>query len=872
MAAPVRWFYAIPLRVRSFFRRNRVEQELDEELRFHVERQIEQHVANGMSACEARRQAFLALDGLERCKEECRDMRHLNLIDDLVKDLAYAARTLRKAPAFAITAVLTIALGVGANTAIFSVFKDFLLRPLPFHDPGRLVTVTQFNPTQAEKLTGYASPANYRDWKAQNHVFEDMGAWDVMIQEFNVTGTDEPERISGKRVSSSFFSVLGVGPLYGRLFGPEQDRRGGDTVAVLGYGLWQRRFGGRTDVIGAQITLDDKPFTVIGVMPARFRFSTPPEDVWLPLAGVLQGGRGGMHLKVIARLRPGMSIQQAQSEMEAIAAGLAREYPLEDRSETALVGSLRDSYVRTLRPALLVLLAAAALVLLIACANIAAVLLARAAARRKEMAMRRALGASKARIVRQALTERLLLSLTGGALGFLLAIAGVPLLYAAVPLRMRPLEPVGVDASVLFLTLLVSIVTGLLFGIAPACSAADADINLGLKEGNGAGAPFAGRGRLRGTLVISEMALAVMLLIGAGLLIKSFVRLLEVDSGFRAENVLTMNLSRNNGDYAFYADVLQRVAALPGVRAAGAANFIPINEDSWGQDVCIEGRPPRAPGDYIWAGHRSVSLDYFRAMGISLLQGRRFVDRDLRSPVAIINEAMARSYWPNEEPIDKRFKIGASSKEWISVIGVVKNVKYYGLDTEATPEMYFLESMPRMTLVVRAEADPTNLIAAVRGAIRSVDRNQPVSDVRTMERIIGESVAPRHLTMILTALFAALALLLASIGLYGLASYSVALRRHDIGVRMAVGARPADIVRSVVRGSMLMALAGVVIGLAGAWALTRITTSLLFGVTSHDPTIFVVVPLLLAAAMLIASYLPARRAAHIDPLEALRCE
>lgn len=870
--SPARWLYTIPLRLRSIFRRNRVEQELDEELRFHLDQRSEQNLARGMDAREARRQASLALDGLERCKEECRDTRHLSLVDDLVKDLAYAARTLRKAPAFAIAAVLTIALGIGANTALFSVFKDFLIRPLPFRDPGRLVTVTQFNPTQVEKLTGYASPPNYLDWKAQNHVFEDMGAWDVMIQQFNLTGTDEPERISGKRVSSSFFSVLGVVPLYGRLFGAEQDRLGGDTVAVLGYSLWQRRFGGRPDVIGAQITLDDKPFTVIGVMPTRFRFSTPPEDVWLPLAGLLQGGRGGMHLKVIARLRPGMNIPQAQREMTAIAARLAGEYPNFNRNETALVGSLRDGYVRTLRPALFALLAAAALVLLIACANIAAVLLARSAARQKEMAMRRALGASKARIVRQALTESLLLAFAGGALGFLLAVAGVPLIYAAVPLRMHPLEPVGVDASVLSLTLLVSMITGLLFGIAPACSAADADINLGLKEGNSAGASRTGRWRLRGTLVISEMALAVMLLIGAGLLIKGFVRLLEVDSGFRAENVLTMKLSRNNGDYGFYTDVLQRIAALPGVRAAGAANFIPINEDSWGQDVSIEGRPPRAPGDYIWAAHRSVSLDYFRAMGISLLRGRRFVEQDLRSRVAIINEAMARSYWPNEEPIGKRFKIGASSKEWISVIGVVRNVKHYGLDTEATPEMYFLEATPRMTLVVRAAVDPTNLVAAVRSAIWSVDHNQPIWDVRTMERIVAESVAPRRLTMMLTTLFAVLALLLASIGLYGLVSYSVALRRHEIGVRMAVGAQPADIIQSVVRYSMLMALAGVVIGLAGAWALTRLATSLLFGVTSHDPTIFVAVPLLLAAAMLIASYLPARRAARIDPLEALRCE
>ena len=866
------WLDELHRRLSVLLRRNRFEHDLEEEMRFHLEMQAEQNQSQGMPTQDARYAAQRQLGNTTLLKETGRQVWAWRWIEELDQDVRYALRMLRNNPSLSLVIVATLALGIGANTAIFSAFNDFLLRPLPFRDPGRLVTVTQLNPAQPERLTGWASPPNYLDWKAQNHVFEDMGAWDISTSEFNLTGMEQPERISGKRVSSSFFSVLGISPLYGRLFSPEQDHRSGDTVAVLGYGLWQRKFGGTTDVLGRKVIIDGKPFTVVGVMPADFRFSTPPEEIWLPLGRFLPGGRDGRHLKVIARLKPRVSIAQAQIEMTAIADRLAREYPETNRDETALVASLHDRYTHTLRPALVALLASMVLVLLIACANIAGVLLARAAARQREMAIRRALGAAKERLVRQALTESLLLAMIGGTLGLLLATWGVHLLYAAVPPGMHPLQPAGIDNSVLSVTLLISILTGLLFGMAPAWSAADADINSGLKPSSRAGASRISHTRSRSAFVVSQVALAVMLLIGASLLIRSFVHLLQVDSGFRAENVLTMNLSRNssNGANAFYTEILQRIAVLPGVRVAGAANLIPINEQSWGQDIYIEGRPPRAPGDIIWAQHRSVSLDYFRAMGIPLLQGRHFIEQDLRSPVAIINLAMARTYWPNENPIGKRF--GVSSKDWISVVGVVANVKHYGLDTEPAPEMYFRESMHGMTLVVRADLDPTSLIAAIRDAIRSVDRNQPISDIRTMQSIISESVAPRRLTMALTGLFAVLALLLAVIGLYGLVSYSITLRRHEIGIRLALGAERSDILRSVVGNGLLIALSGVALGLAGAWALTRIMTRLLFGVTSHDPAVFVAVPLLVAAAMAMASYFSARRATRIDPMESLRHE
>ena len=477
------------------------------------------------------------------------------------------------------------------------------------------------------------------------------------------------------------------------------------------------------------------------------------------------------------------------------------------------------------------------------------------------MAIRRALGASTGRIFHQALTESILLALLGGAIGFAVAVAGVRVLYAAVPTRMHPLAPGGADLSVLAFALAASLLTAILFGITPAWGAAS---HPRLREK---------RGRLRQWLVVSEVAFSAVLLVGAGLLIKSFARLLDLDFGFRAENVLTANVSHTGpNDDAFYTGVLERIARLPGVRSTGAANFIPINTQSWGQDIYIEGGAPRPAGDFIWVGHRSVSLGYFRAIGIRLLRGREFVGEDARLPVSVINAKMARTFWQNEDPIGKRFKIGVHSSQWISVIGVVADVKYFGLEEEAIPEMYFPEFMSRMTLVVRAEKDAAGLAAAVRGAVHSVDRDQPVSDIRTMENIISDSSAPRRLTMLLTGLFAAMALLLAGVGLYGLIAYSVARRSHEFGVRMAIGAQRWDILRSVLTDGLLLWAMGALTGLAGAWVLTSMMNSVLFGVDAHDPAIFGIVPLVLGAVALLASYLPARRAANIDPIKALRYE
>jgi putative ABC transport system permease protein len=794
------------------------------------------------------------------------------MIGSLFQDLNFGVRMLAKNPGFTAVAVLTLALGIGANTAIFTVVNDFLLRPLPFGSPDRLVMVTPY--TGDVSNSGHADPPSYRDWREQNHVFDDMAAWSLLADHFNLTGGDEPERIPGVRVSASFFPLLGIKPFLGRTFLPEEDTRGGNKVAMLSYELWRRRFGMQSDILGKEILLDGVRYNVIGVMPAGFRFSTTPDDVWLPLAELLEGGRGGWFLNVIAKLKPGVTLARAQAEMTAIADQLARQYPL-NRGQKVRVGSLRERYSDDLRPALLALFAAVALVLLIACLNVANLLLARAASRQREIAIRVALGAGRLRIARQVLTESILLALLGGTLGLLLATGGVHALYAALPAPMHPLQTPGVDVHVLGFTLLVSLLTGIIFGMAPMGSTFSADLAQILRRGAGGPVGDPGRGWPRGFLVVSEVALAVVLLTGAGLLIKSFVRLSQVDPGFRAENVLTVSMTRTKpGDAAFYSGVLERVDALPGITAAGVVNILPLSGRQWGQNITIEGRSPRAPGDFIFANHRAVSLNYFRAMGVRQLKGRPFTAHDLYAPVAIINQTMARRYWPNEDPVGKRFLIGLPEQthHWVSVVGVVGDVKHFGLDAEPLPEMYFLEWSSRTTLIVRAALPPENLVTTVRGIIHSVDPEQPVSDIRTMESIVSESVASRRITTMLASIFAALALVLAGIGLYGVISYSVAQRSHEIGIRIALGAERGQILLLAVGEAVKLTSIGLGIGLLAAFAFTRVLSSLLFAVGAHDPAIFLAVAVVFAAVAMLASYLPARRASKVDPIIALRYE
>lgn len=791
----------------------------------------------------------------------------------MLQDLRYAFRLLAKTPGFSLMIVFVLALGIGANTAIFTAANDFLFRPLPFTGSGRLMALTEI--AKVKEISGWTSPRNYLDWKAQNHVFEDMAAWSSLG--VNLTGGGEPERVPGMQVTASFFPLLGVKPLLGRGFFPREDVPKGDPVVVLSYSLWQRRFGGRHDITGQAITANGKPFTIIGVMPRGFWFSNAHEDFFTPLGlNPATTYRGSSYLKVIARLKTGTSLEQARAEMNAIVAAI-RQLDPEHVGLGVMIEPLRDHMTREVKPALIALLAAVALMLLIACANVANMLLARAAAREKEIAVRRAIGAHSGRIVRQMLTESVLLAVAGAALGVLFALWGVSVLYRSIPAGLQPLRPAGVDWTVLSFTALLALPTGLLFGLAPACLATSPNLAQSLKEGAHTQAG-AGHRRVRGWLVIFEVALSVVLLAGAGVLIKSFVRLSAVDPGFRPEGVLTVRIQRQRYQAQFCTQVLERTVTLPGVLSAAAVSNLPMSGQDWGQNLTVADRPFHGEQDYLWACHRIASLNYFRTIGMRLLKGRSFSPADSRDRprVAVINETFAKRAWPNEDPIGKRFRIGdhPNANDPIPVIGVVADAKYLGLAGETYPEMFF--SMDQegatngMTLVFRTAQDPRALIDPIRGLIRAVDPEQPITKISELETLVAESAAPQHLTMLLGGIFGVLALAMAGTGLYGVISYSVAQRAHEIGVRMALGASPQRVVRLVVVEGLELTLAGLALGLTAALGAGRLLSGLLFKVSPRDPMVLAGVSVVFAVIALAASYLPARRAAETDPLSALR--
>jgi putative ABC transport system permease protein len=797
-------------------------------------------------------------------------------MDTLLQDLRYGIRILLKRPGFTVIAIITLALGIGANTAIFSVVNAVLLRPLPYPEPERLLT-----------LRSNQSVPDLDDIKAQSQAFEYFGGAVVQAQDF--TGEAEPLQVQAALVNADLFKALGVEAAIGRTISDEEDRYGGEPVVVLSHAFWQRHFGGEQNVIGRTIPLSGNSYTVIGVMPAGF--AMPRENVDLLASvrvvnSVAAKFRGVHFLRTYFRLKPGVSISQAQSDMESIDRWLEQQYPEENKNRRTELIALHERIVGNTRPALLILFATVALVLLIACANFANLLLARAASRQQEIVIRTALGAGRLRLVRQIVTESVLLSLLGGAGGLVLAMWGIDLLIALQPANLPRLSTISIDLWVLAFTLGISILTGIVFGLMPALSAARLNVNESLKEGGRSATGGISRHRLRSLLVVSEIALALIPLIAAGLLIKGFYLLRSVDPGFKPENILTMRIELPESRYkeipkqtAFRQSLLDNLNSLPGTQAAMISE-VPMSGDALTHNFIIEGRPPLSPGEEPELMTRTIAGDYFRTMSIPLLQGRDFTSQDRSGApmVGLVNESFVREYFPDASPIGARISWARGERQWMTIVGVVGDVKHFGLGVPEAPAFYSSyaqlgQSWKRwMYLVVRSDMDVQTLTGQVKNQIWTLDKLLPVTKVQPLTSVMAASTAVQQFNMTLMGIFAAVALVLAAVGIYGVISYSVAQRTHEIGVRMALGAQGSDVLKLVLRQGALLAVTGVAIGLVGAFVLTRWMHSLLYGVSATDPVTFTVISLILIGVALGASFVPARRATKVDPMVALRYE
>jgi putative ABC transport system permease protein len=825
-----------------------------------------------------------------------------------MNDLRFAVRQLLKNPGFTTVAVLTLALGIGANTAIFSVVSSVLLRSLPFKEPDRIVLVWERNVKKGYEMN-HVGVATFLDWKAQNNVFESMAAFGI-DEALSLTGDHEPERLTAVPVSANLFEVLGVNPILGRTFRVEEETPGRDQVVILSHGLWQRRFGSDPNLVGKTILLHGRIYAVVGIMPPGFVFPgmtgmlygfffSKPADVWIPLAlpAELLSNRGSHLLEVVARLKPEISLTQAGAEMDGVMQRIVQANPGELMGTHAKVIPLREQSVGTVRSGLLVLLGAVAFVLLIACANVANLLLARAASRQKEIAIRVALGASRLQVVRQLLTESVLLALLGGALGTLFALWSTDLLVSTVGDTIALTTPgwtnIRIDRGVLGFTLLISLTTGVMFGLMPALQSAKPNLNESLKEGERGSTEGLQRNRLRSLLVVTQIALAMVLLTGAALMLQSFLRLQGVNPGFDVNRVITMQLNLPESRYtnqqqraAFFQRLTERCRSLPGVKFAAATSQLPLSGDLGNTTIEVVGRPPLPPGQRDITDFIGVTPEYLGVMQIQLRAGRFINEHDTEEspPVCVINQTTAHRYFGKEDPTGKKLKLGMNDFT-PEIVGVVRDVRQRSLDFDSlslqiqkliSSQVYVPHAQtalwPKMTVVVRASSDPMGLANALRAEVRALDKDLPVSKVRTMETVRGDSIAQPRFRALLIVLFGVVALALATIGIYGVMAYSVARRTHEIGLRMALGAQTTDVLKLVLRQGIRLAVTGLLLGLAGAFALTRLISGLLYGVSASDPLTFAIVPALLFAVALLACWIPARRATRVHPMEALRYE
>jgi len=804
------------------------------------------------------------------------------------QDLRYGARMLVKHPAVTLVAVIALTLGIGANTAIFTVVNAVLLRSMPYADGERLALVWEKRPANAQNVINLG---NFFDWKDQNKVFADMAAFfDLNV---NLTSDGEPEEVAGQIATTNLFSVLGVNAIQGRTFTPDDGKPGQPDVIVISYDLWQRRFGADPKIIDHQITLNNETSTIIGVLPAEVGWHVQKgsmikkaPEIWSPwqVSDKLRQ-RQGRFARAVARLKPGVTLAQAQNEMNMIGARLEQQYPEFNANSGVTVVPLRTQLTGEIRKPLLILLGAVGFVLLIACANVANLLLARAASRRREIALRAGLGASRWRIARQLLTESVLLSAVGGAFGLLLAWWGTKALIALSPSGLMDLRHVAVNLPVLGFTFALALVTGIIFGLVPAFEAAHFDLNESLKEGGKNIGGGARSHRLRNLFVVTQVALALVLLVGAGLLMKSFNRLQSVEPGFDPDNILTMQLNLPGRKYdvdpkvlSFYKRAIEQLQAVPGVEAVGMINYLPFNGPHSGTDVQIEGQPKLPPGQELSTGICVADANFFQAMRIPLKRGRLFTEQEMTEMrhVVVVNETFVRKNLPGQDPIGKRVTIDMKDENVpTEIIGVVGDNKHMGLDTEVEPMAYWPHpelTYSSMTFAIRTRGEPTNIAAAARNVIRGLDPEQPVGEISTMNQLMAKSIARSRFNATLLAVFSLVALVMAAVGIYGVISYSVQLRTHEIGVRMALGAQQADVLKLVVRQGITLGLIGVAAGLAASFGLTRLIASLLFEVTATDKTTFGLVGAGLFLITLIACYIPARRATKVDPLVALRYE